>query len=532
MKKYQLYLLSILTGLLLGFAWFPHGWIPLLFVGFVPLLIVEHTVYLNQEKFKSRTVFFAAYLSFFTWNIVTTWWLKNASFGGAIMAIVFNALFMAFVFLFFHKVKKRIGEKWGSLTFISIWIAFEFLYHGDEVTWPWLTLGNAFADSIRLIQWYEYTGIFGGSLWVLIINYMLFSFITSKPNKKKLLVLGLVIVLPITFSLLLFSFNSKATIKKTEQHKIVIVQPNIDPYNEKFSGSYEQQLQKMLALASKKTDSTTEYVVLPETALIEDIWEDEIEQANTIITIRKFLANFPRLKMIIGASTAKSYLPGEKLSPTARNFANSDSYYDAYNTAFQLDSTKRIQQYHKSKLVPGVEQMPFQFILKYFDKFALEMGGTTGSLGSQTERTVFTSTDNITSIAPVICYESVYGEFIASYIKNGANFITIITNDGWWGNSPGHIQHLKLGRLRAIENRRWIARSANTGISCFINPNGEILQATDYWAPAVISGNIELSNELTFYTRFGDYIGRIAMYIAFALIFYSWLIRFRIIKKA
>lgn len=530
MKKYQLYLLSVLSGLLLAFAWFPHGFIPLLFIAFLPLLLIEHTVFQNPDKYKSRTVYFTSFIAFFIWNLFTTWWLKNASWGGAVIAIGLNTVFMSFVFLFFHKVKKRIGEKWGYLTFISIWIAFEFLYHNDQISWPWLTLGNAFADSVDVIQWYEYTGIFGGSLWVLSVNCLLFS-TYIKLNKKKIISLVALICIPIIISLVIYiPFNVRKI--APYQNQVVIVQPHIDPYNEKFSGTYEEQLQKMLKLAAQKTDSTTEYVVLPETALIEDIWEDELEQTSSVITIKKFLSNFPKLKIIIGASTAKAYKPGEKISSTARKFYNAEAYYDAYNTAFQFDNTGKIQKYHKSKLVPGVEQMPLQFIFKYLDKFALEMGGTSGSLGVQTNRAVFASSDNKFKFAPVICYESVYGEYVSDYVKNGANVIAVITNDGWWGNTPGYIQHLKLSRLRAIENRRYLVRSANTGISCFINFHGEVFQATNYWVPAVISGNIELNNELTFYTKFGDYIGRIAMYTAFLLIIYSWLIRFKIIKKA
>jgi apolipoprotein N-acyltransferase len=523
--------LSILSGLLLAFAWFPHGWIALLFFAFIPLLLIEHTVFSNPDKFKSRIVFFTAYLSFFTWNILTTWWLKNASWGGAVMAIVLNSLFMALIFLFFHKVKKRIGQKWGYLIFISLWITFEFLYHGDQITWTWLSIGNAFADSTTLIQWYEYTGILGGSLWVLTMNCLLFSLIIGERTKNKFIAIASLILLPILFSLFILYPKDKYE-KGIGQQNVVIVQPNIDPYNEKFTGSYEQQLQKMLDLASLKVDSTTDYVIFPETALIEDIWEDELEKSKSLNTIKKFIIAFPKLKVIIGAATAKAYSQSEEVSPTARKFSHGEGYYDVFNTAFQLDSRQQIQKYHKSKLVPGVEQMPLQFIFKYFEEFALEMGGTTGSLGSQTYRTVFNSSDNSATIAPVICYESVYGEFVTDYVKKGATFISIITNDGWWGNTPGHIQHLKLGRLRAIENRRWIARSANTGISCFIDPSGEILQATDYWLPAAISGRVTLKNEFTFYTRFGDYIGCIAMYTAFLLIIYSWLIRFKIIKKS
>lgn len=515
---------------MLAFAWYPHGWLPLLFIAFIPLMAVEYIVFHNPDKYKSRTVYFAAFISFFIWNLLTTWWLVNASWGGAVIAVGLNSVFMAFVFLFFHKIKKRVGEKWGYLVFISLWIGFEFLYHGDQISWPWLTLGNAFADTTTIVQWYEFTGVFGGSLWVLVINCIFFSCLTDSFTKKKFMSTIAIILFPIGISFLLLIFSNETC--KPITYKVVIVQPNIDPYNEKFTGTYTEQLQKMLVLAAEKIDSTTDYVVLPETALIEDIWEDELEQTSSIISIRKFLLNFPKLKMIVGASTAKAFRPGEELSETARKFYNADAYYDAYNTAFQIDNSNTIQKYHKSKLVPGVEQMPLQFIFKYFEQFALEMGGTSGSLGFQSTRTVFKSGDGEIKFAPVICYESVYGEYVSDYVKNGANVISVITNDGWWGNTPGHIQHLKLSKLRAIENRRWVVRSANTGISCFISPQGEVSQATEYWVPASIAGKIELNNSLTFYTRFGDYIGRIAMYMAFLLIAYSWLIRFRIIKKA
>ena len=170
-------------------------------------------------------------------------------------------------------------------------------------------------------------------------------------------------------------------------------------------------------------------------------------------------------------------------------------------------------------------------IFKYFDQLTIELGGTTGSLGTQAERSVFTSQKNSFKVAPVICYESVYGEYVTKYVQNGAQCIAIITNDGWWGNTAGYKQHLKYGALRAIENRRWIVRSANTGTSCFVSPLGEIEQATNWWEPTAISGNIELNEGLTFYSRFGDYLGRFAECGTILLLLYSWLIRFKIVKK-
>jgi apolipoprotein N-acyltransferase len=169
-------------------------------------------------------------------------------------------------------------------------------------------------------------------------------------------------------------------------------------------------------------------------------------------------------------------------------------------------------------LVVGVEKMPFAKYLGFIGDFVINIGGTTNSLGSQDEPSNFISKDK-TQVAPVICYESVFGEFVTRYVKKGAQLIFIITNDGWWKNTPGYHQHLSFARLRAIETRRSIARSANTGISCFINQRGDISQATEWWVPAAIKGTINANDKITFYVQYGDYIARIALFMSIVLIF-------------
>jgi len=538
MKTIYLYLLSALSGLLLAYAWFPTGLAPLLFIALVPLLMVEQIIFHHENNYKTLTLFGCGFLAFLIWNIITTYWIKNASMGGAVMAIVSNTILMTIVFLLFHKVKKRVGEKWGSTIFICFWMTFEFMHLRWDLSWPWLTLGNGFANDINWIQWYEYTGVFGGSLWILLINCLIVSAFlnteSSGKNRKRLVisVLALLAVPSIISFLIKVKYNDSDSLSdKKAYQKVVVVQPNIDPYNVKFVYGYQGQLQKMLQLAVEKVDTTTDYLLFPETALTEGIREDALSQSSSLVLLKHFIKQFPKLKLIIGADTRKAYGFGETPSLTARKFSDTNAYYEEYNTAMQLDNRERIQIYHKSKLVPGVEKMPFPFLFKYFEKYALELGGTAGSLGVQEERTVFTSADSSSSTAPVICYESIYGEYVSEYITNGAQFISIITNDGWWGDTPGYKQHLQYGALRAIETRRWVARSANTGISCFINPLGEILQATDWWTPAVITQKIQMKSEITFYSRYGDYIARAAMFISLLLIIYSWLIRFRIIKK-
>jgi apolipoprotein N-acyltransferase len=171
--------------------------------------------------------------------------------------------------------------------------------------------------------------------------------------------------------------------------------------------------------------------------------------------------------------------------------------------------------------------MPFPSLFKPLESFAIDLGGTMGSLGTQEERSVLFSHDKKVGIAPVICYESAYSDYVAEYIRNGANLIFIITNDGWWENTPGHKQHLAYAKLRAIETRREIARCANTGISCFITPYGEIEQATAYWEQAIITKNLTPNNLQTLFVKFGDIISYASSFIAIMLLIYSQLLRFK-----
>jgi len=184
-----------------------------------------------------------------------------------------------------------------------------------------------------------------------------------------------------------------------------------------------------------------------------------------------------------------------------------------YNTALFVRPKDPLLFYHKSKLVPGVEILPYPEVFGVLTDLVFSFGGTSGGYGRQTERTVFQNQAGV-GIAPAICYESIYGDFMTSYVRSGADFITIITNDGWWGNTPGHRQHLAMASLRAIETRRSIARSANTGISAFINQRGDLLQATQYWKQDVLRGDLKLNHALTFYVRHGDYIGWAAVWVS------------------
>jgi len=534
LKKITLIGLSVLSGVLLSLAW--TQWMSglILLIAFIPLLFVEKYLYENRNKFHSFQMFKYAYLAFFVWNLISTWWIYYSTLFGVISAVLYNSLLMSLVFWIFHIVKCKMGQQYGFFGLIIFWLSFEFIHFNWELSWTWLNLGNGFAKNISLIQWYEYTGVLGGSFWVLISNISIYSLIINLRkrviDRKVVFQIGLLIMIicvPIVFSQIIFH----SYLEKTDSINVVVLQPNVDPYNEKFDGlSSKQQLEILLNLADSLGDENTDYFVAPETALANGMWESQLAKYKAIKTIKEFLKKYPKAKFITGITSYKKYEEGEKLSTTVRQSKGFDGYYDVFNTAIQLDSSEIIQKYHKSKLVPGVEKMPLPHIFKFIEKLALDLGGTTGSLGKQADRGTFYSVNDKTIIAPVICYESIFGEFVNGYIKNKANFIFVVTNDGWWGNTPGHRQHLTYSQLRAIETRRSIARSANTGISCFINQKGEVFQPTDYWVRTAIKGTINSNNTITYYVENGNYIGRIAAFFS-VLILLIFLVDVFIRKK-
>lgn len=510
--------LSALSGLLLVAAWPVAGWWPLLFVAWIPLLWVEDAISQRGTKLHPQFFMLAVFTSLI-WNIGTTWWIYNASLGGAAMAIIANALLMGFIWYLAHITRVKLKHPNGIWTWVFYWLAFETIHYEWDIMWPWLNLGNGFAGHVRIVQWYEFTGVPGGSLWIMAVNVLLFRSLKecreADPSLKAFFKPALLLLIPIALSLSIFYLHEE----KGKAIRTLVLQPNIDPYTEKFNGiPAEEQLQIILGMAAKSGLDTAELMVGPETALVNYIWENELEQDESILELRNFLKNYPKLNLLMGASTAYLYQPGEPVSETARKSMRSEDRWDSYNTGLMIQSGEPVQVYHKSKLVPGVEKMPWPFLFKYIEKFAIDLGGSSGSLGVQKEPGNFTLLDKNEKVAPIICYESVFPEYVRDYVKKGASLLAIITNDGWWGDTPGYKQHLNFGALRAIETRRSIVRSANTGISCFINQRGEILNPTDWWVPATRGGIVYANHEETLFVKTGNVIGKTSCGISLLLL--------------
>jgi len=516
------FLLSLASGLLLFAAWPPSPLTWLVFFAFVPLL------WLEQQGIRRRKFFGWVYLTMFIWNASTTWWIWNASEPGAAGAIILNSLIMCLPWIGFHFVKARLGARVGYPALVALWLTFEFIHlHNWGLSWPWLTLGNVFAGHPGWVQWYEITGTSGGSLWILLINISVFQLVyrnSFRPLPSVSLIRTLIILIaPLLLSLIFSPDLGKSQITTTgpaPASNVVIIQPNIDPY-EKIStddaGSFEGQLKKLIRLSDSAIDDKTTLVVWSETALFMDnggINEDKMKSNFFLAPLWDFLRRHPRINLLTGVESFRLYRAGAQ-SSTAHAVPNTDLYADDYNAAVIMDSTGPLQFYHKSKLVPGVETLPF--FLHFLDPLFEKFGGTTGGYTGQPDRTPLSTSNHSYTIAPAVCYESIYGEFMSEYVNNDADLLAIITNDGWWKDTPGYHQHEAYARLRAIETRRWVVRSANTGVSCIIDPAGNVIQSRPYNQASFIKAYVPPAHEKTFYVKYIDIVSWLAVIAAITL---------------
>jgi len=509
-------LLAILSGGLLTAAWPTWGIAPLVFIGFVPLLLLEDRI-AHDEKGK---LFWLSFLTFLLWNVATTWWVWNAT-PAAIAAWVLNALFMAIVFNVFHLTKKKVFNKpWGNFILIPYWMAFELLTYLWAAKWPWLNLGNVFSSHHEWIQWYEYTGVAGGTLWILLVNIMIaniIQFFKSRETKPLFINIGVeaaLLLLPIVFSTYIYKHYEDQG-KETE---VIVVQQNCDPWNEQFDHQFDAQvIQNNINLSLPLVTPNTRFVVSSESAIQEGIWLDKTQDARALNTLHDYIQRFPQMAFIIGGTTYEWVPQGMEDDFPARQIGDSDKYYYCHNSALLIDADD-MQYRNKSQLTPGVEAIPEW--MGFLKNFSITMGIARGTLKTDPESKVMAFGDHKAGVA--ICYESAFGEYVGSFCKKGADLLFVITNDGWWGDTPGYKQHFEFSKLRAIENRRCIARSANTGRSGFFNQRGDVLQQTQYWVPDAIRETLKANDKVTFYAKHGDYLSRIAVYLTFVLLI-TWI---------
>ena len=519
---------SLTTGLLLACSWPVNGFTPLIFISLIPILYVEDLISKDPLAKKYLRLFFYSFIAFLTWNIATTWWIVNSSLPGFIFANLVNSLFYSLILILYSRVKRKVDFKAGALFFITFWIAFEKFHLNWEFSWPWLNLGNVFSERISWIQWYEFTGVFGGSLWVLSSNIILFNLIRKYSSFKdprrfyvRIFPRVFLICIPIIISILV-----KSKIELGEKFKVLITQPKIDPWGSKDDNIDYYHLFKNLTTDELNTNEY-DFVIAPETYFSEGYGEnlDYFKFSKLHDSLSVYLNNYKNTNLISGIQFYKLYQNQTEKPSKSSNLVRDKLWIDYYNSSINFSANKGFEYNHKSKLVPGSEYMPLKsFLEPIIGTIMIDLGGTTVSKGTQhkSERKVFKHSIKDLKTIPIVCYETIYGEYVADYVNLGANFITIITNDAWWGDTPGHRHLLSYARLRAIENRRYVVRSANSGVSTIINEVGEYGKTLPFDKKGVLSGIAYTINKRTFYSKNGDYIARISILLSVLLLLISF----------
>lgn len=498
----------ILSVVLLSSGWLGGTGLTLL-AAFVPLLWLNDSY--GAVRRRGLRIVSWALLTFVLWNAATIWWIWGATPVGPVAATVASSALNIFAFSLYVLVSARAPRRMALTVLVSAWIATEYWYTVGEFSWPWLILGNGFSHDVRLVQWYEFTGVFGGSLWVLLSNIAIYEALRCR-TARRVAAAAVCVAGPMLLSLGIYLFGD---FDSQGSATVTIVQPNVPVYE--YSDP-DERLDNLLTLACQ-APADVDFIIMPETA-IDDVWavDESRPEANPAVDTLAWLmrTRYPRSTLIAGVKSMRFY--PSRQTATAR--AGRGYYYDIYNSAIGLDSAGVQGIYHKGRLVIGVEKMPMPWLFEWLEFLVIDLGGTVGQLGVSSERMTFRGGD--VDAGAAICYEGLYGDFYGGFVRRGASVMLIISNDGWWGDTPGYRHLFSNSRLRAVEHRRAIARSANTGKSGFISPRGDVGATLGWDERGTLTAELPLVGRTTFYTRYGDYIGRLSVYLlALSLLCYT-----------
>jgi apolipoprotein N-acyltransferase len=507
--------LSLTSGLLLGIPWSVSPLFFIVFIAWVPLLLLEKE---TRDHPNPYILFNYAFVGFLLWNILGSWWIIQAQWVGAVFIMVANALLQALVFWSISRVRVSLRIPL-IVPFLIIWMGYEYFHEFWDLAWPWLNLGNALVTAPRLIQWVEYTGLRGGTLWIILVNFAIFNIVTTyrKRGLGSTLPMGVATVLLILIPCLVSYHMFNSFREKGETATVALIQPNLDPYTEKFVPEMQaRHLNEFFETADAICDGETNYLFGPETLVVQHIDERNPGSSPHYRQLLELQAKYPKLNCLIGVH---SYQRVEEDAPPWSRFNREQGFfYEAFNTALFLSPGAAPQFYHKTKLVPLFERVPFVQYLGFLGKYSLEIGGYNGTYSIRQSSPAFVSPDTSVGILPISCFESAFGSYCARRLPEEKGFICMITNDGWWKNTPGYRHHFDFSPVRAIECRRDLVRVANNGISALIDARGVVMARTPWWEKATLKGRIHLREGRTFFARHGDYLGRISMFLAIFLI--------------
>ncbi len=524
MSRRNRYLLAILTGLLLGLAFPPTGLAGglLAFVALVPLLVAL------EEGTRLREAFKLGWVAMFVLGLVSNYWVGGwksigevdpfLMVGGVLLAIV-HPFFLVVPWLLYDSVRRRYGRTAALYSLPIFQAGFEYAHSFGDLAYPWLNLYNTQTYNLAFDQFIEFTGPYLLSMVIVLVNVELFQLFfpsrrTDGPNGTRWVirhsvVLGLLILLPYLYGVLAMQGHEDSR----SSLRVTIVQPNIDPWAKWYTDE-ERTLDtnfEATVTAIRANHDSTDLVVWPETAIT--FYITSPAKSYELGELNKFVSSMHHA-LLTGFPDRETYLAGQDSIPRdATPVGIGGVYYRSWNAAMMLyqspDGTMHRQAYHKQKLVPLGEHIPFvqyfPFLGKWF-QWGVGIGSWNYGTGYEPLALPISTAHDTLRITPTICYESIYPSFVRHFVDHGANMLAVITNDGWYGRSSGPYQHEQFSVLRAIENRRWVVRCANTGISTMIDDRGRYVQSLPLFTSGSITERVPLIERKTLYVQWGDYI--------------------------
>ncbi|MEW6511500.1 MAG: apolipoprotein N-acyltransferase [Bacteroidota bacterium] len=517
------YGLVILSGLMLGFSFPPSPFGILACFGLVPLLIVLGSV----KRFRTAMKF--TYVAMLVFHVITLNWTGGYVHGNdpymmiaGGMTMLLHPLFYMLPLGVYHLLRTRFSEKVGLVALPFLWVGYEFSHSLSEWSFPWLTIGNSQSYDLARIQFIDATGVYGLSFWIVIVNviaFLLYQSLAGRTERRVprtsyawLGVLIVVFVLPEAHGMYMLS-RASSPVDDAGTLTVGMIQSNVDPWDKwNTSGPAASALYFRLtdSLLASPSHPRPQIVLWPETAMPDYLLLPS--NRHWLASVRSEVDRI-RIPVLTGLPQATFYADPATAPPSAKTVRRTGERYDTFNSVALIEpGGEEIPWYGKMKMVPLAERIPYADMFAFLDFMRWGVGIGGWQIGPDT--TIFTDHRSGARFASIICYESVYPGFVASFVRKGAQFMALITIDSWWDKMSGAYQHAQFAVFRAVENRRWIARCAVGGISCYIDPYGRAHDRTELFTRQVLSRTIGLSNEQTFYTRHGDWFGEVILFVA------------------
>ncbi|MFH1195069.1 MAG: apolipoprotein N-acyltransferase [bacterium] len=501
-------MLGVISGILIGISFPPFPLQYLAFIAFIPFLFAlerrEGLGGINRLMFSTIFIF----------NLIALYWVGSwmpeadtfLMISGVLLMFVNPTIFMIASTLYF--TSKRVFNKKIALFLLPVfWVAFEYFHSITDLKFPWLTLGNSQPYFTPYIQIADIIGAHGLTLLILYVNIFFYLSVKNYLEKKKFSIvfasLGILFLLvPLIYGFVKISNFEKSSYKL----KVGLIQPNLNPWKKWAGGNLNEQLSNYLSLSDSAVSDGAKLIIWPESALPVYLL------SGTYPADSQRIKDFVREKnvfLLTGMPDATFSFDKTKAPEDAKPLSHSDAVYISYNSLlFFSPLTHEVKKYGKIKLVPFGEKVPFVEVIPFLgDLIKWNVGISSWNTGKDT--VVFSMPKNLLGnnlkdsikIGGVICIESIYPDYVAAFVQRGANFISVVTNDSWYGNSSGPYQHKEISTLRAVENRRAVVRAANGGITCLIDPLGRTISESVMYTRTYLVADVPIEKELTFYTR-------------------------------